>query len=67
MDVNMLVFFGSRERTLEEWRALLGEADKRFVLRGVSRARERPNVVLDVEWMGEGGEGVGVGVGENGG
>ena len=58
MDVNMLVFFGSRERTLEEWRALLGEADVRFVLRGVSRARERPNVVLDVEWMGEGGEGV---------
>ena len=57
MDVNMLVFFGSRERTLEEWRGLLGEADGRFRLRGVRRARERPNVVLDVEWMGEGEDG----------
>lgn len=50
MDINMLVFFGSRERTLEEWREMLAAADERFRLVGAKTARGQPNTILEVAW-----------------
>ncbi|KAL8949573.1 MAG: hypothetical protein Q9222_004332 [Ikaeria aurantiellina] len=50
MDINMMVFFGSRERTLKEWEALLKEADTRFHLLG-ARGGKGPNMILDVGWI----------------
>ena len=52
MDINMLVFFGSHERTVEEWRTLLLTADPRFELVKISRASSKPNTILEVAWTG---------------
>ena len=52
MDINMLIFFGSRERTVEEWRKMLGEADGRFELVGVKTKKSLPNTILEVLWVG---------------
>lgn len=50
MDINMLVFFGSRERTYEDWRELLSTADSRFELLGIESAPNQHNSVLRVMW-----------------
>ncbi|KAL8728737.1 MAG: hypothetical protein Q9166_005224 [cf. Caloplaca sp. 2 TL-2023] len=52
MDINMLIFFGSHERTIEEWKTLLTEADPRFDLINVNKATDQPNMILDVAWTG---------------
>ena len=52
MDINMLVFFGSHERTLEEWRRLLIVADPHFELVNINRAPDKPNTILEVAWTG---------------
>ncbi|KAL8934423.1 MAG: hypothetical protein Q9216_005923 [Gyalolechia sp. 2 TL-2023] len=59
MDINMLIFFGSRERTIREWEKLLQEADGRFRLQGV-REGKGPNMILDVMWVTTTGEGGGL-------
>jgi hypothetical protein len=51
MDVTM-IYFGSRERTLEEWRHLLNEADERFELITTGRAELEPNTIFVVGWRG---------------
>lgn len=50
MDINMMIYFGSRERTIGEWEDLLKKADRRFNLLGI-RASTGPNMILDVMWM----------------
>jgi hypothetical protein len=50
MDLNMLIYFGSRERTLDEWSVLLQAADPRYFLRGVKQVAGQPNTILDVGW-----------------
>ena len=52
MDINMLTFFGSHERTLAEWEKLFEDTDERFKLVSVKGAENRPNMILDVAWMG---------------
>lgn len=52
MDINMLVFFGSRERTFEDWRELLATADARFALLGIDSASNQHNSILRVAWKG---------------
>ena len=52
MDINMLAFFGSHERTVEDWRTLLVTADPRFELVNISRAPNNPNTILEVVWAG---------------
>ena len=52
MDINMLVYFGSHERTVEEWRELLIAADPRFKLVNISKAPEKPNTILEIAWTG---------------
>ena len=50
MDINMFVFFGSRERTLADWRELLEAADPRFELVDVDIACDQSNTILRVQW-----------------
>ena len=52
MDINMLVFFGSRERTLSDWRELLEAADPRLKLVDFDVALDQPNTILRVAWEG---------------
>nr|XP_023873673.1 O-methyltransferase gsfB-like [Quercus suber]POE84310.1 o-methyltransferase gsfb [Quercus suber] len=53
MDLNMLTYFGSREKTVADWETILKEADPRFHLRSVTRPSYDMNCVLDVEWRGQ--------------
>ncbi|PVH97041.1 S-adenosyl-L-methionine-dependent methyltransferase, partial [Periconia macrospinosa] len=52
MDVTMMIYFGSRERTLDEWRHLLKEADERYELITVGQAEKEPNTIFVVGWRG---------------
>ena len=52
MDINMLVYFGSHERTVQEWKELLITADPRFKLVNVNKALDKPNMILEVAWTG---------------
>lgn len=52
MDINMLVFFGSRERSFEDWRELLAVADPRFQFAGIDSAPNQHNSILRVQWKG---------------
>lgn len=60
MDINTLVFFGSRERSLDEWRELLTTADPRFQLVNTKVSPFHPSTILDVVWAGENVPGVGL-------
>ncbi|KAF2805109.1 S-adenosyl-L-methionine-dependent methyltransferase [Mytilinidion resinicola] len=50
MDITMLTYFGSRERTIREWGKLLAMADVRFRLQGVAQHGKQPNTILEVGW-----------------
>ena len=50
MDINMLIFFGSRERSIADWRELLETADPRFKLVDVATTSDQPNAMLQVRW-----------------
>ena len=52
MDINMLTFFGSHERTVEEWSKLLLAADSRFELVSINKAPDKPNTILEIAWTG---------------
>jgi hypothetical protein len=52
MDINMLAYFGSRERTISEWAELLKKADPRFKLEKTERAPGEASTILDVIWTG---------------
>ena len=52
MDLNMLIFFSSQERSLEDWEKLLTTADPRFKLVNASRSLNQPNAILEVAWIG---------------
>lgn len=46
----MLVYFGSRERTVNDWTYLLGKADERFKLNDAHAASGQANVIISVVW-----------------
>ncbi|KAJ5947536.1 S-adenosyl-L-methionine-dependent methyltransferase [Penicillium verhagenii] len=48
MDITMLVYFGSYERTIEQWRSILAEADPLFTLEKVTQDPKQPNTILQV-------------------
>ncbi|OTA89512.1 hypothetical protein M434DRAFT_398554 [Hypoxylon sp. CO27-5] len=50
MDLNMGSFFNAHERTLQEWKDLLAEADPRFVLQRVVKP-ESNLAIMEVIWM----------------
>ena len=52
MDLSMLTYFGSRERTEDDWLWMLNEADPRFKLISVSKpAAPGISPLLVVEWL----------------
>ena len=52
MDLVMLTFFGSRERTLREWKNIVSRADHRFEVKFKGAASGHQCDVLDVVWQG---------------
>ncbi|KAL4985865.1 S-adenosyl-L-methionine-dependent methyltransferase [Aspergillus falconensis] len=48
MDITMLAYFGSHERTIEQWRTLLAQADPGFRLEKVTEDSKQPNTLLQV-------------------
>lgn len=46
----MGALFNSKERTIEEWRVLLSDADPRFVLQGVTEPKGSALGILEVVW-----------------
>lgn len=50
MDLNMGCFFNSRERYLDEWKALLAAADERYVLKRVIDPKDSLLAILEIVW-----------------
>jgi hypothetical protein len=50
MDVTMLIYFGSPERTISEWKELLSKADPRYKLQAVHADPKKPNTLLEIGW-----------------
>ena len=52
MDLSTLTYFGSCERTEDDWRQILNQADPRFKLVSVSKpASPGASPLLVVEWV----------------
>lgn len=49
MDLQMLSYFGSRERTVSDWDLLFKEADERFELKNAI-GLNGPGFILEVWW-----------------
>ncbi|KAI0533798.1 sterigmatocystin 8-O-methyltransferase [Xylaria digitata] len=49
-DMMMGVFLNARERTYGEWKALLSDADPRFMLKEVIQPQESGLALIDVRW-----------------
>ena len=46
----MMIYFGSRERTVDDWTYLLAKADPRFKLKHSKAASGQANVIISVDW-----------------
>ena len=46
----MLIYFGSRERTVGDWTSLLGKADARFRLKNSKATSRQANIIISVVW-----------------
>ena len=46
----MLIYFGSRERTVDDWKYLLDKVDGRFIIEGFNAASGQTNVIISVRW-----------------
>ncbi|KAI1380126.1 sterigmatocystin 8-O-methyltransferase [Hypoxylon crocopeplum] len=49
-DISMGAFFNSYERSLDEWKALLSEADPRFVFQRASGAKDSALSIIEFVW-----------------
>jgi hypothetical protein len=50
MDLNMLTYFGARQKTAENWKEMLRQADPRFVLKNVLQDVVEGCLVLEVHF-----------------
>jgi hypothetical protein len=50
--MDMAATFNSRERTTAEWKALIAEADPRFVVKSIIEPKGSALGVLEVVWEG---------------
>lgn len=50
VDLALECFFNGRERYLDEWKALLAAADKRFVLHRVHVPKDNLLGILEIHW-----------------
>ena len=55
MDLVMLTFFGSRERTLREWKAIVERVDEQLVVRCESPTGSSSDI-LDIVWKEKSGQ-----------
>lgn len=46
----MASMFNSRERSADDWKTLLSDADSRFVLKGVKQPKGSALAVIEVAW-----------------
>ena len=46
----MLIYCGSRERTIDDWAVLLGKADPSFKIEAYRAASGQPNTIVVVRW-----------------
>lgn len=53
MNLNMLSYFGSREKSIEDWRELLKEADDRFEVKNAIKMGDSLTCIMEVLWNGE--------------
>lgn len=53
MNLNMLSYFGSREKSIEDWRELLKEADERFEVKNAIKLGDSLTCIMEVLWNGE--------------
>lgn len=51
-DLSMASMFNSCERTADDWKTLLSNADSRFVMKGVKHPRGSALAVIEVAWKG---------------
>lgn len=52
MDLNMLAYFGSRERTKADWEDLIKGTDERFDVRFPPPLPGEPMRMIEVTWKG---------------
>ncbi|TGO77910.1 hypothetical protein BELL_0086g00160 [Botrytis elliptica] len=53
MNLNMLSYFGSREKSMEDWRELFREADERFEIKNAVKLGDSLTSILGVMWTGK--------------
>lgn len=53
MNLNMLSYFGSREKSMEDWKELFREADERFEIKNAVKLGDSLTSILEVMWTGE--------------
>ncbi|KAF7879494.1 hypothetical protein EAF04_000690 [Stromatinia cepivora] len=53
MNLNMLSYFGSREKSMEDWREIFREADERFEVKNAVKLGDSLTSILEVLWKGE--------------
>ncbi|POS74341.1 sterigmatocystin 8-O-methyltransferase [Diaporthe helianthi] len=51
MDLGLIATMNGRERTLNEWKAIIKEADPRFVVSNVFQSPDSMLAVIEIEWM----------------
>ena len=52
MDLDMLSYFGSRERSVEDWREIFKEADERFEFKNAIKLGDTTGYLLEIWWKG---------------
>lgn len=52
MDLNMLAYFGSRERTQQDWEEMVKAADERFELHWAPAVPGEPLKMFVLTWKG---------------
>ncbi|CAD6442755.1 502c8c01-8684-4511-a6e1-48e108f730d4 [Sclerotinia trifoliorum] len=53
MNLNMLSYFGSREKSMEDWRDIFRDADERFEVKNAVKLGDSLTSLLEVLWKGE--------------
>ncbi len=52
-DIDMMTLFGGKERTMEQWNALLQAANERLYIRDVVTSSTAPTTIVDVRLRGK--------------
>ncbi|KAA8568576.1 hypothetical protein MFRU_012g01210 [Monilinia fructicola] len=53
INLNMLSYFGSREKSIDDWREIFREADERFKVESAVRLGDTLTYIMEVLWTGD--------------